>query len=129
MILREMSKVVDQLIGKTDFTDPDSVGEMVTEALTHLESEVWPNTMEFAKGIRRRHNTINGLNWQTLEAQHDSPQQLFEKLGRYFGKGTKDIGKLRYEAFKFDLDSVRDFLQQSLLFKQLHSGAGGLELI
>ena len=50
--LREMSKVVDQLIGKTDFTDPDSVGEMVTEALTNLESEVWPNTMEFAKGIR-----------------------------------------------------------------------------
>ena len=71
--LREMSKVVDQLIGKTDFTDPDFVGEMVTEALTNLESEVWPNIMEFAKGIHQHHNTINGLNWQTLEAQHDSP--------------------------------------------------------
>ena len=71
--LREMSKVVDQLIGKTDFIDPNSVGEMVTEALTNLESEVWPNMMEFAKGICRHHNTINGLNWQTLEAQHDSP--------------------------------------------------------
>ena len=30
--LREMSKVVDQLIEKTDFTDPDLIGEMVTEA-------------------------------------------------------------------------------------------------
>ena len=51
--LREMSKVVDQLIGKTDFTNPDSVGEMVTEALTNLESEVWPNMMEFVKGIHQ----------------------------------------------------------------------------
>ena len=50
--LKEMSKVVDQLIGKTDFTDLDSVGEMVTEALTNLKSEVWPNMMEFVKGIR-----------------------------------------------------------------------------
>eukprot|EP00008_Paramoeba_atlantica_P006747 CAMPEP_0201481998 /NCGR_PEP_ID=MMETSP0151_2-20130828/6255_1 /ASSEMBLY_ACC=CAM_ASM_000257 /TAXON_ID=200890 /ORGANISM="Paramoeba atlantica, Strain 621/1 / CCAP 1560/9" /LENGTH=146 /DNA_ID=CAMNT_0047864451 /DNA_START=53 /DNA_END=490 /DNA_ORIENTATION=+ len=51
--LREMSKVVDQPIGKTDFSDPESVGEMATEALTNLESEVWPNTMEFTKGIGR----------------------------------------------------------------------------
>ena len=49
--LREMSKVVDQLIEKTDFTDPNLIGEMVIEALTNLESEVWPNMMEFSKGI------------------------------------------------------------------------------